>query len=321
MRRIIATDLGVAGLVVIGLLSYSSKGQSQQVTDPETQAKILKGFQIAPVPLSMVGLDPNLVGLGSYLVNANSDCNGCHTAGQPPNFEFVAGGNPYFGQHPKKLDPATYLGGGQDFGPVGDPSNPGPDIISRNLTPDYTGLAVGGHTLAEFLQIIRTGIDLDHAHPTCSSTVTANCIPAPVDGELLQIMPWDYFQDMTDHDLQAMYAYLSAIPCIEGGPGEPPVRCTAGAKTMASASPKNLTVATRSFQLDGTKSTSADGRPLTYLWTLAQGSLPAAILQGTTSTPTVQFGLPRGIYTFQLTVTDSSGKSSIDFATVNFVGN
>jgi hypothetical protein len=37
----------------------------------------------------------------------------------------------------------------------------------------------------------------------------------------LQIMPRSAFQDMTDHDLRAIYEYLSAIPCIEGDPGLP----------------------------------------------------------------------------------------------------
>jgi hypothetical protein len=29
-------------------------------------------------------------------------------------------------------------------------------------------------------------------------------------------MPWPTFSHMTDHDLDAIYEYLSAIPCIEG---------------------------------------------------------------------------------------------------------
>src|SRR5271163_1134576 len=103
------------------------------------------GFEITPVPLNLVGKDPWKVGLGSYLVNAVGDCNGCHTGGGPPNFNYAAGGNPYFGQ-PTKTDPTTYLEGGQDFGPVGGPDIPGPDIIARNLTPDKTGLPAGGHT-------------------------------------------------------------------------------------------------------------------------------------------------------------------------------
>jgi hypothetical protein len=77
----------------------------------------------------------NLVGYGSWLVNAVADCNGCHTAGAPPNFNYANGFNPYFGQ-PAKVDPTVFMGGGQEFGQVGfDPNTlalQGPVIISRN---------------------------------------------------------------------------------------------------------------------------------------------------------------------------------------------
>jgi hypothetical protein len=59
-------------------------------------------------------------------------------------------------------------------------------------------------------------VDLDHLHPACSSTQTTTCLPAPFDGNLLQIMPWPTYQGMTERDLRAIYEYLSAIPCIEG---------------------------------------------------------------------------------------------------------
>jgi hypothetical protein len=117
----------------------------------------------------------------------------------------------------------------------------GPDIISRNLTPDYTGLPEGGHTLSQFKQIMTTGIDLDHIHPTCTAAqlkiinapnVTAaelpNCIPTSTnppntpDGSLLQVMPWPTFSQLTDHDLDAIYEYLSAIPCIDNTTSTPP---------------------------------------------------------------------------------------------------
>jgi mono/diheme cytochrome c family protein len=212
--------IGSAGVLTVavlaGMLGSSRRVEAQGGSE---QLLIREGFAIAPVPLNLAGKDPNLVGYGSYLVNAVGDCNGCHTAGGPPNFDYAAGYNPYFGQ-PKKVDPTTYLAGGQDFGPVGPPSNPGPDIIARNLTPDKTGMAEGGHTLKEFIKIIRTGADLDHLHPTCTLGVTVNCIPAPVDGSLLQVMPWPTFQNMTDRDLTAIYEYLSSIPCIEG-PADP----------------------------------------------------------------------------------------------------
>ena len=93
------------------------------------------------------------------------------------------------------------------------------------------------------------------------------------------------------------------------------------AGTTASAGPKNATVIARQITLDGTASFSADGKPLTYLWSIPQGSPSAAILHGTTATPEVQFASGRNFYTFQLTVTDSTGTSVSDLATVNFQGN
>ncbi len=198
--------------------------QPASAQDIGEAAKVTRGFQVAPVPLNMQGKDFALVGLGSYLVNAGSDCNSCHNSGQTLDGMFLAGQNPYrlmtgmmFPQQ-KKVDPTTYFGGGQDFGTVdfGDTSPTDPDIISRNLTPDKTGKAEGGHTFGEFMQIIRTGIDMDKAHPN---------LPAGFDGTRLQVMPWPTFQNMTDRDLRAIYEYLSAIPCLEGGPGEPADRC------------------------------------------------------------------------------------------------
>ena len=95
----------------------------------------------------------------------------------------------------------------------------------------------------------------------------------------------------------------------------------APAPTTASAGPKNATVIARQITLDGTASFSADGKPLTYLWSIPQGSPSAAILHGTTATPEVQFASGRNAYIFQLTVTDSTGTSATELTTVNFQGN
>jgi hypothetical protein len=101
------------------------------------------------------------------------------------------------------------------------------NIVSRNLTPDKTGRPEGGNTFSDFKLIMRTGKDLDHAHPSCpsSGTAPANCLHFPINGELLQVMPWPNFQNLTDRQLEAIYTFLSAIPCLEGGPGEPANRC------------------------------------------------------------------------------------------------
>ena len=214
------TNAAVAAVIAIAVFSSIPRGEAQDQNRPDSmESRTQLGFLIAPVPLKLTGKNRALVGLGSYLVNAVAGCNGCHSAG--PATQYIRGGNPYFGQA-ATTNAATYLGGGRDFGPLVPNS---PHIISRNLTPDKTGRAEGGHTFEEFVQIMQTGIDMDHVHPPCSASVTTNCLPRPFDGNLLQIMPWPDFQSMSEHDLRAIYEYLSAIPCLEGGPGEPANRC------------------------------------------------------------------------------------------------
>jgi hypothetical protein len=227
----------VVTLVAIVLAAMSIKTPRAHADNDDTDSRIRIGFAIAPVPLNLAGRDRDLVGLGSYLVNAVGDCNGCHTAGGPPNFNYAPGGNPYFGQK-LVVDPTVYLSGGQNFGPVGTPTGPngysGPAMITRNLTPDKNGRPEGGHTRSQFKRIMRHGKDFDHLHPTCTAEqlaaieggATPVCIPTspdnPADGNLLQIMPWPTFSHMSDRDIDAIYEYLSAIPCIDNTTSQPP---------------------------------------------------------------------------------------------------
>lgn len=240
----------VVALAAIVVALTSIKAPPARANDDDTDSRIQIGFKIAPVPLNLEGKDPALVGLGSYLVNAVGDCNGCHTAGSPPLglYPYVTGYNPYFSGQKEKIDPAVYLAGGTPFGTVGTPTGPngysGPVIITRNLTPDKNGRPEGGHTLAEFKPILRRGTDFDHIHPTCTASQlndiqnggTPVCIPTgPIvydaggdtynnipDGNLLQIMPWPTFSNMSDRDIEAIYTYLSAIPCIDNNFSTPP---------------------------------------------------------------------------------------------------
>jgi hypothetical protein len=177
---------------------YSARGKADGGVE-DNESRIQQGFAIAPVVLNLNGKNPALVGLGSYLVNAVSDCNACHT--HPP---FKLYGNPFLRQ-PTMINVNGYLGGGTPI-----PLPAGGFVISRNLTPDSSGMPEG-HTFQDFLRIMRTGVDLD--------------TPDPDKAPLLQVMPWPYFRNMSDNDLRAIYEYLSAIPCVEGGPNEPAVRC------------------------------------------------------------------------------------------------
>ena len=219
LKQFVKPAGAIAVFAAIALAATLSSSRPVRATDDDNdrrESEVRIGFEIAPVPLNLEGKNRELVGLGSYIVNAQADCDGCHSAGPPT--EFAPGGNPYFGQ-PEKINTATYLGGGRDFGPYPTPTS-ALHIISRNLTPDKTGRPEGGHTFAEFLEIIRTGVDMDHLHPNCSATVTTNCLQPPFKGDLLQIMPWPIYKNMTEHDLRAIYEYLSAVPCVEG-PADP----------------------------------------------------------------------------------------------------
>ena len=191
----VGTAAAIAAVVAV-TLAYSPNGLAQKGDPDDSDSRIQRGFDIAPVHLDLKGKNRALVGLGSYLVNGAGDCNGCHSG---PLGEYADGGNPFLGQ-PKIVNQAAYLSGGTPrFGPV---------FIPRNLTPDKaTGLPEGGATWQEFFETMRTGFDHDQAHAQISP--------------LLQVMPWPNFQNMTDRDLRAIYEYLSAIPCLEGDPGLP----------------------------------------------------------------------------------------------------
>jgi len=218
----VVTAAGTLGAVLAaGMWISWPRVHAQSSNSNFESSKVEQGLDIAPVQLHYSQNNRNLVGYGSWLVNAVADCNGCHTAGGPPNFNYANGFNPYFGQRPAKTDPTVYLGGGAEFGPAGfDPKTgapQGPIVVARNLTPDFTGRAEGGNTFEQFLQIIRAGTDLDHLHPPCTGVNTpANCIVPPTDGTLLQIMPWPVFKQLSDSDLLAIYTYLSAVPCYPG---------------------------------------------------------------------------------------------------------
>lgn len=139
---------------------------------------------ISHVPLDRANKNVILAGLGSYLVNALVGCGNWQT-----NPTFLPSGNLFIIQGlPKQISVTGYLAGGQKFG----------NVVSRNLTAE-NGLPAG-RTYAHFQHIMRTGIDLDKAHPQI--------------GPLLQVMPWPTYQNLSDRDLLAIYTYLSAIPAI-----------------------------------------------------------------------------------------------------------
>ena len=186
--------LGFALVLQLGMLSAvradngngKGRGNDEGKGNDESESRVKRGFEIAPVPLSLHGKNRSLVGLGSYIVNAQGACNDCHTWNPtipPAGSSYAKDGNPFAGQ-PKKIDQTIYLAGGRQFGP----------FTSANLTPDANGKPAG-LTLEQFITTLRTGHN-----------------PNDPPGEILQVMPWPVYQDMVDQDLRAIYEYLSAIP-------------------------------------------------------------------------------------------------------------
>jgi len=212
----------------------------------EDDERIAAGFAISPVGLDLTGLDPRKVGIGSYWLNSAGNCSGCHASanlgnggkggqytsdGNPQNLPTtVPGGtyayasviNPY--NPPAIINAAGYLAGGTNFGSGAcDSSGLGgcgaKDVIVRNLTPDWsTGKPLPeGNTLEHFKETLRTGHDFQQVGLNCSPIgpgLPPNCVTAPADGRKLQIMPWPAMAGLTDYDLESLYAYLTAIPCI-----------------------------------------------------------------------------------------------------------
>lgn len=182
------TTLVCTGLaVLLGASASVAEENGAQDADDEkghhadVGPRVRIGFKIAPVPLNLQGKNPALVGLGSYLVNSAGGCNDCHTW---PNY--ALGGNPFLGE-PEIINTEQYMSGGRQFGP----------ITSDNITPDEFGRPAG-LTFEEFEHLIRTGEE------------------AP--GQLMQVMPWPVYRNLTRYDLRAIYTYLSAIPSLPDNP-------------------------------------------------------------------------------------------------------
>ena len=156
------------------------------------------------------------VARGKYLVNT-SGCHDCHTPfklgpnGPEPDMSRMLSG------HPEALvmPPAPTLPAGPWLitSSVTNTAHAGPWGVSftANLTPDAdTGL--GQWTLKDFMSTIRTGRHMGRGRP------------------VLPPMPIPVYNNFTDADLEAVYAYLRTIPPIKNRVPEPlaPAQKTAG---------------------------------------------------------------------------------------------
>lgn len=188
--RLIYAAVLTAGIALTLSVISKTPAKAQNGNDSEGQSQIQRGFDIAPVTLNLAGKNRALVGLGSYIVNAQGVCIDCHSC--PSYAGKVASDNPYANggtlnqiATPGPVNKTNYLAGGVHFGP----------FVSANLTPDPAkGNRPEGLTFTEFLTVMQTGHDPD------------------VPNHILQVMPWPVYRHMTLRDLSAIYEYLSAIP-------------------------------------------------------------------------------------------------------------
>jgi hypothetical protein len=173
-----------------GPTAYTDGDQTTAVplppeTDPDP-GNVLRGLALNPLTQVDPGtLDVSaqaLFGRGSYLVNAISDCSGCHTN--------------HDDQNTGKIDSPHYLTGGMAF------ATPAPAIMgtvetaSADLIGQNNGFFNKGNVSFEtFLTLITQGIHAEDA------------VPRP----LAFPMPWQEFRNMTLADLQAIYTYMSTV--------------------------------------------------------------------------------------------------------------
>jgi mono/diheme cytochrome c family protein len=176
---------------------------------------------------------PAQVERGRYIVST-AGCHDCHTPwkmgakGPEPDMSRALSG------HPEQLvmPPAPALGDGPWLVAIAATntafSGPWGVSFTANLTPDReTGL--GEWTRRDFMQTIRTGRHLGRGRA------------------ILPPMPIPVYNNLTDADLVAIYAYLRTIPAVRNkvpepvAPMAPAATAAAGAQASAKTSGRDST--------------------------------------------------------------------------------
>ena len=147
---------------------------------------VLRGLALNPLSeVNKKGLDvstQSLFGRGSYLVNAISDCSGCHTNKDDPNTG--------------KITTAAYLTGGMVF------ATPVPKLMAtvQAASADLIGKTHGffnnpAVTFETFLALITQGLHVENTPAT----------------PLAFPMPWQELSNLDLADLQAIYVYMTTV--------------------------------------------------------------------------------------------------------------
>jgi mono/diheme cytochrome c family protein len=171
-------------VVILSFVALGSLGAQEVKTraTPEYLAPFI-------LPLTKTG-DPQ-VEHGRYLVTLGV-CHDCHTPKGPdgrPRLDRLLSGHPE-GQAPAPAIPGVItacLTATCFTGPWG-------TSFARNLTPD-SATGIGTWTEAYFIKVLRTGM-------------RGNGEP------LRPLMPWEWYRQLSDDDLKAIFAYLRTLPPI-----------------------------------------------------------------------------------------------------------
>lgn len=198
----VPSPMGFGLIFAVALLSLEGYriAVAQETMDAYKLARdAQQGRKIAPVSLNMDGKSPDLVYIGSYLVNGQMGCSSCHTC---PTYK---GSDPFklgtllgpLATRASVVNTTNYMGGGVPF-PGKISALVGSVLSAPNLTPDAKGLP-GGMTYEDFKDAMQNG-------ETSSKR-----------GHVLQVMPWPVYQNLHEQDLVSIYQYLSAIPPAKPG--------------------------------------------------------------------------------------------------------
>jgi hypothetical protein len=157
------------------------------------RSRVFIAVSFATFAAAEVAADPAAVARGDYLVNVVGLCNDCHTpkdaAGELLRGRLLSG-HVAGSWDPPPWDGKSVIFAGDLTAAVG----PWGTVFGKNLTPDpETG--IGRWTREDFRRAIRTGVRPD-------GTV------------LKPVMPWVALRNLTDQDLDAIWAYLRTIPPV-----------------------------------------------------------------------------------------------------------
>ena len=204
---------------------------AQAQSDLEHRRRIAAGYAASPVPLNLTGKNQAQVGIGSYIVNT-------HRRLQPlpqPTPSMSRRGNPYDLPPPNGPYTGKIVNGKASSPSIKRRSWPAarnsvrclqqePDSPHRIPTSQARPrkpptMRLGGIDWPTFWGVLHNGTDIDKILLSANGVQPGpHYVRRPANDALLQVMPWPAVRHLTDSDLNAVWQYLSAIPCTSNNP-------------------------------------------------------------------------------------------------------